>query len=66
MKAINIVDVVLGKFQSEPLIEGVYTTNDPKDIRNTLVKTNLKVAQEVGKEVTHRDPHSPLYNGVKL
>ena len=44
MKTINIVDVVLGKFQSEPLIEGVYTTNDPKDIRNTLVKTNLKVA----------------------
>ena len=37
LEAINVVDFVLGKPQSELLIKGVYATNDPKDIRSTLV-----------------------------
>ena len=44
LKTIDEVDVVLDKLQSKPLIKGVYTTNDPKYVRSTLVSTNLKVA----------------------
>ena len=41
LEAINVVDVVLSKPQSELLIKGVYATNDPKDIRSTLVGIDL-------------------------
>ena len=44
LKTIDEIDVVLGKLQSEPLIKGVYTTNDPKYVRSTLVRIDLKVA----------------------
>ena len=44
LKTIDEVDVVLGKLQSKPFIKGVYTTNDPKYVRSTLVRIDLKVA----------------------
>ena len=44
LKTIDEIDVVLGKLQSEPLIKGFYTTNDPKYVRSTLVRIDLKVA----------------------
>lgn len=44
LETIDIVDVMLSKLQSKPLIKGIYTTHNPKYIGGTLVGTNLKVA----------------------
>ena len=54
---------MLGKVQSEPFVKIVYTTNDPKDIKDTLVGADLKIMKKVCKEVTHRDPNSSFYHG---
>ena len=42
LKTINIVDIVLGKLQSELLVKGIYTTNNPKYIGGALVRQTLK------------------------
>ena len=64
LETIDVVDVMLGHFLSELFVKSVYITNDPKDIRGTLVGTDLEMAQEVSKKVTHGDPTPPpLYNG---
>ena len=39
------------------------TTNDPKDVRGTLIRTNLKMMKKIGEEVTHRNPNSSFYHG---
>ena len=44
LKTIHVVDIMLGEVQFEPFVKGVYTTNDPKDIRGTLVGADLKMA----------------------
>ena len=50
LKAINVVDVVSSKLQSELFVQGIYTTNYPKHVRGTLVEENLKVMKKVGKK----------------
>ena len=35
---------MLGKIRFEPFVKNVYTTNDPKDISDTLVEADLKMA----------------------
>ena len=65
LEAINIIDVVLGKLQSKLFVQGIYTTDYPKHIGVTLVGKNLEVTKKVGNQITHRNPHSPLYNGNK-
>ena len=44
LKTIGVVDVMLGKLQSEPFIKSFYTINDPKYVKGTLVGTDLKMA----------------------
>ena len=63
METIHIVNIMLGKVQSKPSVEGIYTTNDPKDVRGTLIRTNLKMMKKIGEEVTHRNPNSSFYHG---
>ena len=58
METIHIINIMLGKVQSKPSVEGIYTSNDLEDVKGTLIGTNLKMTKKIGEEVTHRNPNS--------
>ena len=62
LETIHIVDIMLGKVQSELFVKGVYITIDPKEVKGTLIETDLKMTKKIGKEVTHGNLNSFFYH----
>ena len=62
LETIHIVDIMLDKVQSEPFVKGVYITIDPKEVKGTLIETDLKMTKKIGKEVTHGNLNSFFYH----
>ena len=61
LETIHIVNIMLGRVQSKPFVEGIYTISDPKDVRGTLIGTDLKMTKKIDEEVTHRNPNSSYH-----